>query len=88
MSRTPEQKAADEALTAAVEQALTAYGSEEQSYVLTEYVVLTAQTRYDEDGDAVTAVGIVYRDGDVPHHRALGLIDYAATRLRAAIAED
>ncbi len=70
VARTPEQREADAALTAAIEQ------------------TLTAQTRYDDDGDPTTAVGTLFRDGDVPYHRALGLLDYAATRMRAAITED
>lgn len=87
MPRTPEQVTADLALTAAIEQALAAYG-DEQAYVLTEYVVVTSQQRFDDDGDSVTAVGLVYRDGDVPTHRALGLCEYAATRLRHYISQD
>jgi hypothetical protein len=87
MSRTPEQRAADAALTAAIEQTLTAYADDGQAWILTEYVVLTAQTRYD-DGEASTAVGALYRDGDVPLHRALGLVEYASTRMRKTIAED
>lgn len=87
MPRTPEQVAADDALTAAIEQALQAYG-DDQAYVLTEYVVVTSQQRFDEDGDSVTAVGIVFRDGDVPTHRSLGLCEYATTRLRHWISRD
>jgi hypothetical protein len=86
-SRTPEQVAADEALTAAIEQALAAYGDGVPS-VLSEYVVVTSQHRFDDEGDGLTAVGCLYRDGDVPTHRALGLIEYAATRMRKEIAED
>ena len=88
MSHTPEQREADAALTAAIEQTLTAYADDGQAWILTEYVVLTAQTRYDDEGDPTTAVGTLFRDGDVPYHRALGLLDYAATRMRAAITED
>lgn len=87
MPRSPEQIAADAALTAAIEQVLQAYGSG-QAYVLTEYVVLTSQQRFDEAGDGITAVGIAYRDGNVPTHRALGLCEYASTRLRHWIAQD
>ncbi|MFI1197712.1 hypothetical protein ACH4T9_31250 [Micromonospora sp. NPDC020750] len=87
MSRTLEQVAADDALTAAIEQALAAY-SDGQAWVLTEYVVLTAQHRFADDGDSLTAVGTLYRDGDVPLHRALGLVGYAETRMRKLIAED
>lgn len=87
-SRTPEQRAADDALTAAVEQALAAYSEPDRPWVLTEYVVVTAQQTYDEAGDGLTAVGCIYRDGDVPMHRVLGLLEYAATRTRKRIATD
>ncbi|MEU7843937.1 hypothetical protein AB0B39_23590 [Micromonospora sp. NPDC049114] len=87
MPRTPEQVTADDVLTAAIEQALKAYG-DDRAYVLTEYVVITSQQRFDEDGGGVTAVGLVYRDGDVPTHRALGLCEYAATRMRHYISQD
>lgn len=86
-SRTPEQVAADQALTAAIEQALQAYG-DEQAYVLTEYVVITSQQRFAEDGYGVTAVGLISRDSDVPLHRMLGLVEYASTRLRRSAASD
>ncbi|MDG4832427.1 hypothetical protein O7627_24410 [Solwaraspora sp. WMMD1047] len=86
-SRTPEQRAADDALTAAIQQTLDAYAGS-GPWLLTEYVVVTAQQGYDEDGDGITAVGQLYRDGDVPLHRALGLLDHAVTRMRARIASD
>ena len=53
-----------------------------------EPVVFTLAWVLDEDGDSVTAVGIVFRDGDVPTHRALGLCEYATTRLRHWISRD
>lgn len=88
MARTPEQVAADDALTQAIEQVMHAYYDTDVAWVLSEYVVVTAQHRFDDSGDGVTAVGTLYRDGDVPLHRALGLVDYASTRLKKTIAED
>lgn len=85
--RTPEQVAADNALTDAIEACLQAYGGP-GSYVLTEYIVITAQTGWDDDGEQLTAVGVCHRDGDVPLHRCLGLAEYAAARYRKRIAED
>lgn len=70
MARTADQVAADDALTAAIEQAIAAYYPSEQAYVLSEYVVVTCQQTFDEDGDGITAIGTVYRDSDVPLHRA------------------
>ena len=88
MARTPEQVEADDNLTAAIEQCMRAHADEDHPFVLTEYVVLTAHQGFDDDGDGVTAVGVLYRDGDVPTHRALGLMEYVGTRLRKVIAED
>lgn len=85
MSRTPEQVDADDALSAAIERVLQVY-DDGDAWILTEYVVVTSQHRYDDDGEGLTAVGALYRDGDVPTHRALGLLDYAATRLRHRVA--
>lgn len=87
MSRTPEQIAADDALTAAIEGVLIAYADDGNAWVISEYIVAAAQHRFD-DGDALTAVGLLYRDGDVPTHRALGLADYAATQLRWLVAQE
>jgi hypothetical protein len=93
MARTERQRAADDALTTAVEEALASYRAtndedDGETYVLMEYVVVTAATRFDSDGDSLTAVGMVYRDGDVPEHRVLGLLDHAATRIRGYINTD
>lgn len=89
VARTAEQIEADKALTAAIERALLAYADDGTAWVATEYVVVTSQQRFDDDGESLTAVGTLYRDGgEVPIHRALGLIEYAATRMRKHIAED
>lgn len=87
MARTAEQTAADEALTAAIERVLQAY-DDGHAWILTEYVVVTSQHRFDDDGDPLTAVGVLPRDGDVPLHRSLGLVEYVSTRLRCRITED
>lgn len=88
MPRTPEQVAADDTLTAAIEQVIGAYYPSDQAYVLSEYVVVTCQQTFDEHGEGITAIGNLYRDGDVPAHRALGLLDYARTRLKKTICDD
>lgn len=86
MSRTAEQVEADDALTTAIEGVLQAY-DDGDAWLLAEYVVITSQQRYDDDGDLLTAVGALYRDGSVPTHRALGLIEHAAVRLRHRITD-
>lgn len=88
MGRSPEQKAADEALTAAVETVARLHFEDGHGWVMSEYVVLAAHHRYDEEGESYTAVSCIYRDGDVPIHRALGLLEYGAARMRSAIMED
>lgn len=55
--------------------------------VLTEFVVVTAHHSIDDDGDSVTAITQLHRD-NMPIHRTLGLLDYAATRVRKTIATD
>jgi len=56
--------------------------------ILTEWVVVTATQRYDEDGVALTQVcTLLPHGGQVPHHRLMGLLDYALTLTRAAITE-
>jgi hypothetical protein len=88
MPRTPEQIEADDGLTDAITKVIKAYHGAERAFVLSEYVVLVAQQGWEDDGDSVTAMTSVPRDGDVPIHRLLGLVEYASTRYRATIAED
>lgn len=88
MPRTPEQIEADDALTVAIEKVIAAYYEGHRGYVLGEYIVISAQQGWDDDGDGLTATSTIHRDGDVPIHRCLGLAEYAATRYRARIAED
>lgn len=72
--RTDEQKRADEQLTAAILAVRNAYHGDDE-YLLTDYIVLTAETRFDEHGDQYTAYSRLYRDGDMPWYRILGLLD-------------
>ena len=87
MARTPEQVAADDALTAAIEAMHRAYHPEIEG-VLTKYMVLAQRQWWDEDGDAVTANCMSPRDNSVPLSDQLGLVEYAGARLRAMIMED
>lgn len=83
MARTPEQKAADEALTEAIERVRRVYDTEAVTAGMTmmEYVVVHAAATWDEEGDGRTSVGVVYRDGDVPIHRAIGLLRHALVEM-------
>jgi hypothetical protein len=88
MHRTPEQIDADAALTAAIERVIATYYPTDEGYVLSEYVTVTCQQRFDDDGTGISAVSIVCRDGDVPVHRALGLLNYAAARMSKVAMHD
>lgn len=89
MTRTPEQSAADEALTAAIEQVQAAYHGDDVHGVLTEYVVLAARQYWNDDGDPVTQYWFTPRDDcSVPIAHLVGLCDFALTRYRKIIAED
>jgi hypothetical protein len=85
MSRTPEQRAADEALTVAVEAVWAAYIDDPDRGVLTDFVVIGARAGFDEDGDRWTSVGTFTRDNAVPLHVQLGLLEYRGTRIRAIV---
>ena len=57
--------------------------------LLTEFVILTATTRVDNDGDNQTTVGYLQSyDQAMPHFRILGLIDFVRIRIQKEIAED
>ena len=82
----PELKAAYQRLADSIDEVVRLEGAEG---VLTEWVLVTATQRFDEDGDGLTQVGITLPDGggQVPYHRVMGLLDYALTRYRAEIAD-
>ncbi|WP_072814290.1 hypothetical protein [Rhodococcus zopfii] len=88
MARTPEQVAADDALTAAIRGVWDAYYPDDDKGILTEYMVLARSRSFDDEGDALTAHAMMPRDGDVPIDLMLGMAEYASTRLRKRIAED
>lgn len=79
MSRTDEQINADENLTKAIEQCIRAYGYED-AFIVTDYMVIAAQTKLDEDGDSINAYTYLYRDSDMPYHKILGLMEVARRR--------
>jgi hypothetical protein len=81
---TPEQKAANERLTEAIQEARQAYGYED-GYLVTDWVVLTAETRYDEDGDQICAYGRLHQDGAMADHRVLGLLEVHREYVRSGL---
>jgi hypothetical protein len=85
MSRTPEQRAADNALTAAIESVWAAYDNDPDRGVLTDFIVVAARAGFDDDGDRWTSVGTFTRDNSVPLHVQLGLLEHRGTRIRAIV---
>ena len=83
--RTPEQVAADEALSAAVDAAQRAYDDDTEG-VLTSYVVI-AKRRYWNGDDGYTAISTLGMDNNVPLDEQLGLTEYASTVLRTEITQ-
>lgn len=82
----PELKEAYAELEASVEKLLRLRGAEG---ILTEYVMLASLQSFDEEGDAVASVMMILpHGGGIPYHRALGLVDYTQTVLRAEVARN
>ncbi|WP_280389813.1 hypothetical protein [Nocardia wallacei] len=76
MSRTPEQRDADEALTAAIARVWEAYAPDDdgEQGMLGDYIVIGARFGFDEHGDRWTQVGSFTRDNNVPMYIQLGLL--------------
>ncbi|WP_043654372.1 hypothetical protein [Nocardia thailandica] len=76
MPRTPEQQAADDALTDAIDTVWRAYDpGDDEPGLLTDYMVIAVRRGYDADGDIWTAVGTFTRDDAVPPHVQLGMLE-------------
>jgi len=80
MARTPEQVAADDALTVAVQTAAIQYGFAPDAIVTDYIVVLSAQT-WDTAGDTTSDEGVLLRDGYMPDYRARGLAQHGIEAL-------
>lgn len=72
----PEVKKVNENMTEAVKDTLRAYGWDED-FLLTNFIVVCAQTRFDEDGDQETRYTTLHQDGAIPWHIAFGLLECA-----------
>lgn len=80
MSRTPEQKEADEALTKAIDAAVSAYGFNEKGLINTQYLVIVEQRGWADSGDSLSAFVSLYKDGDMGWSAILGLLRAATLR--------
>lgn len=76
MSRTQEQADADDALSAAIEKTLSAYGFLQIGEMTREYVVLVATQKF-EDDEVVNSYSTLVRDGSVSTAHAVGLMELA-----------
>lgn len=90
MIRTAEQQAADDNLTAAIEQVIKAYAmdQDESSWVMSDYVIITAQSAIGDDGDEWVANDLICRAGSVPPYRVLGLLSHALLQVKSDINAD
>lgn len=84
--RTAEQKEADDALTEAIEAVDRAYKGD-HNRIAAEYMVIASYLSWDDEGDGETALSLIFRDGDIPFHRAIGLAAYAKAKLLSDITE-
>ncbi|WP_280465857.1 hypothetical protein [Nocardia brasiliensis] len=87
MSRTPEQIAADNALTEALEGVWAAYCPEPDPGVLLEYTVLATRRGMNIDGSAWSSFGAFTRDDNVPTYVQMGMLQYRLTRLKQSLSE-
>lgn len=72
--KSQEQFDADVALSSAIEQSIRVYTDGADGYTLSDFVVLTAIQRIDDEGMVVTRYPMYVRDGDIPWYRIHGLI--------------
>lgn len=77
MSRTPEQIAADEGLTAAIEQVMTARNMLADGEITLEYAVVAATQKMEAD-EIDNSYVLMLRDGRVASTRICGLLDVAS----------
>lgn len=56
--------------------------------LLTDWVVVAAYQRFEEDGRSVTTIGRLVPARELPYHRMLGLLGFALARAHAEICEE
>lgn len=93
MARTPEQRAADSALSDAVQRAAEAYGFLIEGATIADFVIVLETVRYTEDPDEFEEFrGVLLRDGATRRTVAVGLLDLGKdlllSELRAAEAAE
>lgn len=82
-----DKKQAFSELTAAIERVLRVNAPDASildKYIPTEYIVITSHAGYDaEERSGTTMVNVVFKDNDVPLHRAMGLVEWARTWMKS-----
>lgn len=76
--RTEDQRAADEALTVAIEAARRAYFPEDVNAVLGSYVVVYNEQMMGADGEVSCSYGTLMKDGSMAGTEVVGLLETAA----------
>ena len=95
MSFTPEQRATQARLQAAVEDQIAQYradnvhrGQSEDTGVVTDWVLVVSTTGFDRDGDEESGYYLSYAGGQMPDHRAIGLLHYGIHMIKTGAAPD
>lgn len=88
MPRTPEQVAADDTLTEAVQAVHDAYHGDDIKGILTDYVVVGKRIYFDDDGDRQEQICTHSRDAALTYSEILALLDYSQSRIRSEICCD
>lgn len=71
--------------TTRLEEAINEYIRSDGSnnFILTDWVLVTASTGWDEDGEGLTEMGVIIPDRSIPHYKIIGLLEYAkSTKVR------
>lgn len=87
MQRTPEQIAADDGLTAAIEATARAYNVVSDGDMIGDYVVVAATQELESDGDIKHSYVHLLRDGSIAGTVAVGLLEMAAFDVKAGRAD-
>lgn len=85
-----EKRAAYDALEAAIQRVheLEGWqdGPEGEPMIATDFVVLTAMSGFDKDGDGFSAVRWILRDGDMPWWKIIGVVRAGQLRIEHQLA--
>lgn len=87
-NRTQGQKDAEANMAKAIEQMAWSYREEsEKSAILVDWVAVASFQRFDEEGDMVTAVDLLFSE-DIPMYRLLGMAREGLLNIEDMIRED